>query len=148
MDPETRAPTPASFDFRLSPHGEWKDAYLSVDGLELLPDSEGTIPERLAALRSYQLTNPLGVELIKPRASMAYAVLRVGTIRATDLFEVGTSLDCHLHPRADGDPHCGVQPTPGVDRWLQSADDPAHLAVKQFLWLNTQHHERALPLAA
>lgn len=146
LDQETKAPTPASFEFRLDNQGDWLDAYLSVDGLEILPGSVGTIPERLAVLRSYHRENPLKVNMIRPSSTMAYAVLTVGAIRAADLQTVGTTLDCHQHPRANGDPHCGVQPSPGVDHWINGADDPAHLAVTQYLWLNVCHHEQAMPV--
>jgi len=148
LDPFTRKPTAASFGFRLAANGEWKDVYLSVDGLEILPTHDGEHPEKLVRLRKYQLENPLQVELVRPTHQMAYAVLSVGTIRSANLETVGTTLDCLEEPRADGDTHCGVHPTPGVNHWTGDQDDPAHLAVKQYLYLNCCHFEQAVPLAA
>lgn len=148
LDQTTRSPTVASFEFRLGADGQWNDTYLSVDGMELLPDGTGTHQVKLARLRQYQVANPHGVALIRPTVNMAYAVLSVGTIRAAQLNDIGTTLECQLDPRADGDPHCGIQPNPGVDHWQGEKDDPAHLAVKQYLFLNICHHERAIPIAA
>lgn len=148
LDPSTRQPTVASFEFRLAANGEWRDTYLSVDGMEILPSHDGTHAEKLARLRAYQLANPFNVDLTRPTHQMAYAVLSVGTIRAAELVTVGTNLDCLEEPRAAGDTHCGVHPTPGVDHWTGDKDDPAHLAVKQYLYLNYCHCERAVPLAA
>ena len=147
LDPATRSPTVASFEFRCSPSGEWHDTYLSVDGMEILPTHDGDYPQKLARLRAYQLANPLGVDLIRPTHQMAYAVLSVGRIRAAQLDAVSTTLDCLEEPRAVGDTHCGVHPTPGVDHWTGDKDDPAHLAVKQYLFLHCCHDESALPAA-
>jgi hypothetical protein len=147
LDQATRQPTVASFEFRAA-NGEWKDTYLSVDGLEILSTHDGTIPEKLTRLREYQLGNPLGVDLIRPTTQMSYAVLSVGTIRAAQLVTASTTLDCLEEPRAAGDTHCGVHPTPGVDHWSGDPDDPAHLAVKQYLFLSYCHWERAIPIAA
>lgn len=147
LDQSSRLPTVASFEFRLSANGEWKDTYLSVDGMEILPSHDGTLPEKLARLRAYQIANPLSVELFRPTTQMTYAVLSVGTVRAAPV-TVGTTLDCLEEPRAEGDTHCGVHPTPGVNNWIGDTDDPAHLAVKQYLFLNYCHWERAVPLAA
>ncbi|WP_457333154.1 hypothetical protein [Rhizobacter sp. P5_C2] len=148
LDPSSRAPSVASFEFRLAANGQWNDAYLSVDGLEMLPAHGNSFAEKLAHLRCYQIANPLNVQLIRPTRQMAYAVLSVGTIRAARLMDVGTKLDCRKEPRAEGDTHCGVHPLPGVDHWTGSLDDPAHLAVKQYLFLNCCHFERAVPLDA
>ena len=148
LDPTTRRPTVASFEFRLSPQGGWGDTYLSVDGMEILPTHDGSHSDKLARLRTYQLANPLAVELLRPTQQMEYAVLSVGTIRAARLVEVGTTLDCLEQPRATGDTHCGVLPKPGVNHWAGEKDDPAHLAVKQYLYLNYCYCERAVPRAA
>lgn len=148
LDPVSREPTAASFEFRLAVDGQWNDTYLSVDALEMLASHGATLNDKLACLRRYQLSDPLKIGLMRPTRQMAYAVLAVRAIRAARLPDVGTTLDCLEEPRAEGDTHCGIHPQPGVDHWTGRADDPAHLAVKQYLLLNCCHHERAMPLEA
>jgi hypothetical protein len=146
LDQTTRIPTVASFGFRYDDQNGWVDTYLSCDWLEHLPDSGGTHPEKLAALRTYQLTNPYEVQLIKPTYMMVYAVMSVAVVHAAHLDEAGpTTLECLHKPRngIEADPHAGIQPNPGVPRWTAGVDDPAYLAVRQYLFLNCCHHEPA-----
>lgn len=145
LDPTTREPTPASFEFRLK-NEEWTETYLSVNWMEFLPDGTGSHAEKLARLRAFLLEPPGGIPGLKPTKKMVFAVVPVASIHAAQLAEVGTTLCCKHVPWGDGDPHSGVFPSPGVECWPKNADAPAHLAVQQHLLVSMCHHEPALPL--
>lgn len=148
LDPLTRRPTPASFEFRLDDESGW-EVFLSVNWLELLADRADGLPNKLAKLREYQQQNPHGLRIIKPTVSNLYAVLPVASVRsgAIAVSEGMTVLDCEHEPEVDGDPHSGVHPMPGSHDWSDIPDDPVHLAVQLFLFESVCHTEPGvLPL--
>lgn len=146
LDPQTRAPTPASFEFRFDEDGGWKDTYLSVHWLEHLPPGDGDIPAKLQRLRTYLLEKAAAQQrVLKPTKQMAFAVLRVQSVHEANLMEVGTTLEARHEPHWDGDPHSGIYPTPGVEAWPMNGDAAAHLAVQQYLFQRMSNWERAIP---
>ena len=66
LDPTTREPTPASFEFRLQGE-EWVETYLSVNWMEYLPDGSGGHAEKLARLRAFLLAPPEAVPVLRRR---------------------------------------------------------------------------------
>lgn len=97
LDPTTREPTPASFEFRLK-NEEWTETYLSVNWMEFLPDGTGSHAEKLARLRAFLLEPPGGIPGLKPTKRMVFAVVPVASIHAAQLAEVGTTLCCKHVP--------------------------------------------------
>lgn len=144
LDPVTRRPTPASFEFRLK-EGKWHDVYLSVNWLEFLSPGNDSLPTKIERLRAFQLGNAQGLQLVKPTVNNAYAVLAAATVQSARLEQVGTTLECRHEPMAEGDPHSGVYPNPGTDHWPTNGDAPAHLAVQQFLFQSMCYWERGIP---
>jgi hypothetical protein len=146
LDPRTKQPTPASFEFRLNDDDGW-EAYLSVNWLELLPCDLDSIEGKVDTLRRYQLQNPHKLDVIKPTRSNMYAVLPVAAVRAEAVVNGTTALECEHEPEAEGDPHSGVFPQPGTHDWSNVPDDPIHLAVQQYLFESISHAEPGvLPL--
>ena len=143
LDPQSRQPTPASFEFRLGE--ELWETYLSVNWMEFLPDGTGGHLEKLARLRAFLLNPPPGIEVLRPTKSMVFAVVPDARISAAALTDIGTILICRHAPGGEDDPHSGVYPDPGTESWPKNKDAPAHLAVKQHLLISICHHEPALP---
>ena len=148
VDAPTGRPTPASFDFRRTPEGAWKDDYLSVNWLEHLecPAPAPDLPARIAVLRAFLHANhPFPV--LKPTATSLLAAIPVSKVHAAaNLPDGPATLQCRHEPGGDGDPHSGVHPDPGVHVWPAEKDAAAHLAVKQFLFQAVCHVEKgALP---
>lgn len=141
LDPLSGRPTPASFEFRLG-KGQW-ETFLSVNWLEFL-HREGGLAERLTHLRAFLRDPPPGVPVLPPKKSMLLAVIPVRAIHAAALIDVGTTLTCRHAPDGDGDPHSGVYPNPRTHCWPQNHDAPAHLAVKQHLFMAVCHCEPAV----
>lgn len=143
LDPDTQAPTPASFEFRLG-DGDW-ETYLSVNWIEMLAVPNTSLSDKLATLRSFLLSPPAGIPVLKPTKSMVFAVLPVAAIHSAASGLVGTTLSCRHSPNGEGDPHSGVFPNPGTECWPRNKDAPAHLAVKQHLLMSVCHREPAVP---
>lgn len=145
VDQPTRKPTPASFEFRPG-DGAWKDKYLSVNWLEFLHKEEGDVSAKIATLRAYLLSDH-GLPIFELKAKGMIAAIYVRTIHQANLEKIETTLQCRHEPRAEGDPHSGIHPDPGVDHWPVEVDAPAHLAVQQILFLSMYHWEGARPAA-
>jgi hypothetical protein len=143
LDPDTRDPTPASFEFRLD-DDHWKETYLSVNWLEYLQAGEATLKEKVEALRAFQVRNEHDLPVIRPTRKTAFAVVKTSAIHAGRIEDVGTTLACRHKPNGPFDPHSGILPHPGVAHWPVSSDAAAHLAVKQFLFQAVCHHEPGL----
>lgn len=145
IDPLTKRPTPASFQFRLGDEAGW-EVFLSVNWLECLADGAESLQDKVAKLRQYQQRNPHQLAIVKPTVNNMYAVLAVDAVRRGPV-DGTTVLDCEHEPEADGDPHSGVYPKPGSHDWSKVPDDPLHLAVQQFLFESVCHVEPGvLPL--
>ena len=140
VDQSTMRPTPAAFEFRLK-DGAWNEGYLSVNWLEYLHPQPGDFATKLAKLRAFLSTNEHGLPVLKPSAKSALAVLPIATIQPGRLEDVGTVLECRHEPHGEGDPHAGIYPNPGVEHWPVNVDEPAHLAVQQFLFQSMCHWE-------
>lgn len=144
LDPSTKQPTPASFEFRLSNVEGW-EIYLSVNWLEYLSGEANDMVAKLERLREYQLRNPSELKLIKPTRGNMYAVLPVAAVQSNGAVSNNTALECGHRPGADGDPHSGIFPHPGTHDWTNVPDDPMHLAVQQFLFESVCHKEPGIP---
>lgn len=124
--------------------GAWKDTYLSVNWLEFLDPGQSDLPAKIAALRAYLLSDH-GPPVFALKRKGMIAAIPVRAIHEAVLENVGTMLECRHEPRAQGDPHSGIHPDPGVGHWPAVDDAPAHLAVQQFLFMSMSHWEDALP---
>lgn len=143
LDAGTGKPTPASFEFRAK-NGEWQDAYLSVNWLEYLGGNQDDLETKLARLRAFQLEHAETLPLMKPTSNNVFAVVPVERIQSANLADVGTTLDCRHEPNAEGDPHSGIYPDPGVGGWPTDGSSPEHLAVQQFLFESICHTEKGI----
>jgi hypothetical protein len=140
LDPLTKRPTPASFEFRLD-DGEGWEVFLSVNWLECLLAGVNSIEDKVNTLRQFQLKNPLNLDVIKPTRNNMYAVLPVAIVRAEAVVNGTTALECEHEPEKVGDPHSGVHPQPGSHNWSNVPDDPVHLAVQLYLFESISHAE-------
>lgn len=146
LDPATRVPTPASFEFRFDDVGGWKETYLSVNWLEYLPPGDGDLPTKLTRLREFLIAAALEAKpVVKPTKQMKFAVLRVAVVHAGTVADFGTTLEARHEAQFEGDPHSGIHPKPGVESWPENKDAAAHLAVQQYLFERICHWESAVP---
>lgn len=139
----TGMPTPASFAFRPSNDGGWKDAYLSVNWLEFLHPEQSDLPTKFAKLREF-LGTPHEFAVMTPTRTSVLAAIKVSAIHDAPVDAVATILECRYEPRGDGDAHSGIHPSPGVEHWPTAGDAPEHLAIQQFLFQSVCHIEAAI----
>lgn len=146
VDPLTGKPTPASFAFRPSADGSWKDTYLSVNWLEKIFAGEADLPEKFVKLREFLLAEH-DYPVMPPTKTSVLAAIKVATLHADRGAQVATELECRHEPQGDDDPHAGIHPNPGVSFWPTVGDAPQHLAVQLFLYKAVCHSEPAFPPA-
>ena len=135
LDLEEGKPTVASFDFRPF------EKYLSVNWLELLAAPEASLADKVQALRAFSREKH-DYPCIPIKGQGAVAAVAVAAVHKASVGSLPTTLRCAHEPHAEGDPHSGIHPDPGVERWSEVGDDE-RLAVQQYLYKSICHWEPA-----
>lgn len=108
------------------------DDALSVHWLEFRKN-EGTLSDKIGALRTFLLASPFGEKEFKPTAQGLLAAIPIAQLQLQSVPELGTTFECFHRPRSYVviDPHTDLRTNPPILDWPE--DEAFRLAIQQFI---------------